>query len=333
MWAVKNRTSYAVGKAWGRDKDGIHEWIVAVKGTFDIKRDGGLALADEQLAPLILPEYNGEDGASSLRYDTDLVGFKPTTDVVLNSTAYAPCGRPATEFLVSLRVGPIYKEIKVIGDRKWVQGRLGLSPSAAKPITQLPIVYERAFGGYDQSDSDPKKQRIDTRNPVGCGLVAREGQALPNFEYPDKSLEKAGPAGFGALASHWSPRLELSGTYDEAWQKSRYPLLPADWDPRSLLCSPADQRPETHLQGGELVELRNLSSTGVLRFALPKLHFTFRTLFSTGFGMRAKEHGGHLATLILEPDHPRVSLVWLSTLACRTDGDYLEETIITEGSP
>ena len=90
MWAVTNHTPYKVGRAWGRDKDGVHEWIVAVKGTFDIKPDGSLKLADEQLEPLLLPEYNGEAGVSSLRYDADLVAPKPTTDVVLNGTAYAP---------------------------------------------------------------------------------------------------------------------------------------------------------------------------------------------------------------------------------------------------
>ena len=82
MWAVTNRTPYKVGRVWGRDKEGVHEWIVAVKGTFDIKSDGSLRLADEQLEPLLLPEYNGEPGVSSLRYDADLVALKPTTDVV-----------------------------------------------------------------------------------------------------------------------------------------------------------------------------------------------------------------------------------------------------------
>src|SRR5438045_9584654 len=98
MWAIKNHTPYAATGMWGRDKDGVHEWIVAIKGTFDIKRDGRLALADEQPVPLLLPEYHGEAGESSLRYEADLVGMKPTTDILLNGTAYAPGGRPAHEF-------------------------------------------------------------------------------------------------------------------------------------------------------------------------------------------------------------------------------------------
>src|SRR6267378_131614 len=185
MWAVENHTPYAVERTWGRDKDGVHEWIVAVKATFNIKSDGNLLLADEQLEPLFLPEYNGEYGASSLRYDADLVGPKPTTDVVLNGTAYAPMERPATEFLVSLRLGAIYKVIKVMGNRTFERGVFGGGgPSAPEPVTIVPIVYERAFGGSEQSDPDPRRQQLDIRNPVGCGLVPQVGRALPNFEYP-----------------------------------------------------------------------------------------------------------------------------------------------------
>jgi hypothetical protein len=330
MWVVTNHTPYKVGRVWGRDKDGVHEWIVVVKGTFDIKPDGNLRLADEQLEPLHLPEYHGDAGASSLRYDADLVSPKPTTDVVLNGTAYAPKGRPSTNFLVSLRVGRVHKVIRVVGNRRWKRGLFGLKPSASEPITALPIIYERAYGGYDQTEPDPKMQRLDSRNPVGCGVVARSknrlGKSLPNFEYPKGKLEKAGPAGFGAIDSYWSPRRELQGTYDEAWQKSRYPLLPSDWDPRSLLCSPPDQRPQNHLRGGELVELENLTPNGKLRFALPRAYLRFLTHIDN----RTEEHERRLATVIIEPDYPRVIIVWQSVLAVRTNGDYLDETIVSE---
>jgi hypothetical protein len=326
MWTVTNRTPFAAGRIWGRDKNGLHEWIVAVKGTFDIKPDGKLVLAEQQLPPLRAPEYNGEDGTSSLRYDADLVGPKPATDVVLNGTAYAPHGRKSAEFLVSLRLGAHLKAINVVGHRYWQHGLLGLHPSEPEPVTRVPIVYERAYGGFDQANPDPKAQRLDTRNPVGCGVVRKPGQALPNFEYPGRSVEKTGPAGFGALASYWSPRRELSGTYDEAWKKGRFPLLPEDWDPRSLLCSPADQRSGGHLQGGELVELGFLTPEGKLRFTLPKVDLHFRTRIDN----RTEEHPGQLATVIIEPDFPRVIMVWQSVLAVRNDGDYLDETVVTE---
>jgi hypothetical protein len=326
MWAVLNCTPYAADRSWGRDKNGVHEWIVAVKATFDVKPNGNLVLADEQPPPLLVPEYNGKDGASSLRYEADLVGPKPATDVVLNGTAYAPQGRPTAEFPVSLRLGSMHKIIKVVGHRAWKHGMFGGSPSAPEPVTQVPIVYERAYGGFDQSDLDPKKHRLDARNPVGCGMVTQAGQPLPSFEYPSGRIEEAGPAGFGALASYWSPRRELSGTYDEAWQKGRFPLLPEDWDPRCLLCSPADQRLDGYLRGGELVELENLTPDGKLRFTLPKVYLRFRTRIDK----RTEEHQGRLSTVVIEPDLWRLTMVWQSCLKVRTNVDYLDETIVSE---
>jgi len=330
MWRIRNSTSYKAGKTWGRDRAGVHEWIVAVKATFDIGRDGVLSLAEEQLDPLLAPEYHTESGLSSLRYDADLVSMKPTTDVVVNGTAYAPGGKPSTDFVVAMKVGPVRKVLRVRGDRRWGIGPFGSVPSSPEYVTRVPIVYERAYGGYDHVDPDPARQRLDPRNPVGVGVVAepgrRIGQPVPNFEYPNGDLEKNGPAGFGPIDCFWSPRRELQGTYDKAWERNRMPLLPEDWDPRSLLCSPVDQRPDTHLRGGELVELTNLTPEGKLSFLLPKIHLAF----STHIDGRIEEHRARLSTVILEPDHPRVVMVWLSSLTVRGNYEYLDATFINE---
>lgn len=331
MWSVTNETPYAAEGSWGRDKDGIHEWIVAVRATFDVQANGTLTLADEQSEPLLTPEYHGEPGRSSLRFDADFAARKPTTDIVLNGTAYAPGGQPTKEFLISLQVGDVQKQLKVVGNRVRRRG-LFSGISAVEPVTEVPVVYERAFGGFSDPDAEPARQQMDSRNPVGCGLSLDDGQPLPNFEYPGGNIEKDGPAGFGALASYWSPRLEMQGTYDDAWEQSRCPLMPTDWHPESLLCAPRDQRPAQHLVGGEPVELRNLTRTGLLQFLLPEVQLRFRTVFAMRTGTDIREHEGRLATVILEPDLPRVTMVWESALTCRSDGDYLEETIVEEGS-
>lgn len=330
MWALNNRTPYKVEACWGRDSNGVHEWLVAVKGTFEIDSDGSVSLADEQMPPLLLPEYHGEAGTSSLRYDADVVAMKPATDVILNGTAYAPKGIPSTDFSISLRVHDIYKELRVLGNRRWRRGILGITPSAAEAIVDLPVRYEHAFGGYDRTHEDPKHQRMEARNPVGRGVATRSehliDQFLPNFAYPGKKPEESAPAGFGAIDSFWSPRRELSGTYDSAWEENRSPLLPEDWDSRSLLCSPPDQRPESYLRGGERVELHHLTRNGVLRFELPKVFLTFSTYFSGD----VTEHRSRLTTVVIEPDAPRVIMVWLSSLICRQDIDYLDTTIVAE---
>lgn len=325
MWSVVNRTSYSAKGAWGRNQNGSHEWLVAVKGVFDISNNGRVSLSDNQEEPRLLPEYRADSGTSSLRYESDLLGSKPSTDIILNGTAYAPKGRPSTAFVVSLRIGQVYKELKVVGDRFW-EGGLFRRISPPHPVAEVPVIYERAYGGFDNTDPDPRRQRMDPRNPVGCGLVTEKGSPLPNFEYPGQDLETAGPAGFASIASHWSPRRELNGTFDAQWRLRRSPLLPADWDPLSLLCAPKDQRPNGFLIGGEVVELINLTANGRLSFLLPKVQL----IFSTRIHRRIVEHQSQLTSVIIEPDEGRVIMVWLSCLPCHADVDYLERTTIHE---
>ena len=188
-WAIDNHTPFAAERAWGRDKDGVPEWFVAVRGTFDIKPEGTLAIADEQ-SRRCSSEYNGDDGVSSLRYDVDLVAPKPTTDVLINGTAYAPKGRPARSSWSRCERRARGQE----GDQGRRQsgagtGRVRPSPRRQNRSPRSPSSTSALYGGYDRTDPDPKKQRMDPRNPVGCGLVVPEGQPLPNFEYQDGAGE------------------------------------------------------------------------------------------------------------------------------------------------
>ena len=73
-----------------------------------------------------------------------------------------------------------------------------------------------------------------------------------------------------------------------------------------------------------MVELINLTPTGVLRFALPKVHLGFTTFFAG----EPRHHSGQLDAVIIEPDKNRVMLVWQSLLACHDDVDYLDNTRI-----
>lgn len=182
MWTLVNRTPYAADRTWVQDPDGTKRWVVVVKATFGIHADGRLTLADEQLPPLLAPEYHGVDGASSLRYEADLVPPKPGTDVVLVGHAYAPGGRPATHVPVALGVGSQRKILAVTGDRVWKRSLVGtVVPSAPVPFLRLPLVYERAYGGHDACSSDPEAQRMFAENPVGIGHVAhRASLRLPH---------------------------------------------------------------------------------------------------------------------------------------------------------
>src|SRR5215510_7518555 len=282
MWLVDNTTPVSADYAWVRDRNGAEVWLVAVKCTFDIHPDGSTDVSEDQPPVLRLSEHTGEPGSSSLRFETDLVPAKKTTDVIVAGHAYAPGGRPVTELEVGFRVGPVQKILRVTGARTWRAAR----PSSPEPLSKMPLVYERAFGGVDRKSEKPE-QDWEWRNPVGVGFaVARDHldrTALPNIEYPNEPIrswsDRPRPAGFGPIASHWQPRASYAGTYDEAWMKQRYPLLPLDLDDRFYQCAPPDQQAPEFLRGGEPVVLHHLTPGGTLRFVLPKVFLGFETRF------------------------------------------------------
>jgi hypothetical protein len=330
MWQVDNRTPFAAERGWVRDRNGAEVWLLAVKCTFDIRPDGSTEVSPEQPPVLRVPEYHGEPGQSSLRYEADLVLSKTTTDIIVNGHAYAPGRQSVEQMEAGFRVGPVQKIVRISGDRVW--GAAG--PSAPRPFTKMPLVYERAFGGVDARSDRPDRD-WDWRNPLGTGFaVSREhlgGVALPNIEYPNDVVaawnDRPQPAGLGPIGSHWQPRAGFAGTYDERWMQTRRPLLPEDFDERFFQCAPQDQQAPGFLRGGEPVVLYRLTPERDLRFALPTIYLGFDTHFFDG--SRVIHRARRLHTVILEPDVPRVSLVWHTALACHFKVQTLERTIVT----
>lgn len=332
VWALANQTPYAADRNWTRDEHGVHWWVVAVRATFMIATDGKLSLADEQLPPVLAPEHYGNPGESSLRYDSDLLARKPSTDVIVLGSAHAPGAKPASIVPVALRVGSVDKTLLVHGERVYHQAWGGLSVTAPVPFTRRAIRYELAFGGHDRSDPDPRGHRLDERNPIGRGF-ARRNTSVANtpahaIEYPGSNPATAGPAGFGPIDRHWLPRRALAGTYDAAWVKTKHPLLPGDYDPGFAMCAPTDQRPSHALRGGERLGLFNLSPEGALVLDLPHV----RLELQSRFGRSIRSHSPTVLTTVLaEPDDRRLSLVWQSLLrVAALDTDYLDETMIIE---
>src|SRR5690606_15171674 len=132
VWSLANRTPYAAERNSTRDQDGAHWWLVAVRATFTIGPNAKLTLADEQLPPVLAPEHHGEAGKSSLRYDSDLLARKPSTDLLVLGTAHAPHGKPAATVPVVLRLGSLEKTLLVHGERVYYDGLAGLATTAPR---------------------------------------------------------------------------------------------------------------------------------------------------------------------------------------------------------
>lgn len=165
MWQIDNRTPFAADRGWVRDRRGTEVWLVAVKCTFDVGPDGSTVVSAHQPPVLRAAEYTGAPGKSSLRFDSDLILTNKTTDVIVVGDAHAPGGRPVAELDVGLRVGPIQKILRVVGDRVW--GAFGAS--TPEPFVRMPLLYECAFGGVDGASANPERA-TEWRNPSGPGL-------------------------------------------------------------------------------------------------------------------------------------------------------------------
>jgi hypothetical protein len=303
-----------------------------------VRPDGSTEVAKEQPEITRSPVYRGEPGQSSLIYDNDFVLAKKTTDVVVNGTAYATGGpgAKARSVDVAMQVGPVKKVLKVSGERAWGPRGSWLSPPV--PFSSMPLTYERAFGGVDKGSDHPE---VDWHwpNPVGTGFVkarARiEGVRAPNVEYPDQLVTDwnslPAPAGFGVIGSHWRERAAFAGTYDAAWSDKRQPLLPLDFDLRHFQTVPKDQQAPAFLRGGEPVGLVGLTPSGSLRFALPKVDLALETRFMDG--ERRAHEAPLLHTVIIEPDFPRVSLVWHLAMECHAKAYKLEKTRVELRKP
>jgi len=325
MWAVTNQTRFKAERSFVRDRDGAEIWLVAVRATFSVLPDGTVVLAEEQQDVCLVPQFFGEPTASSLRYDGDLVRTKSGTDVVLHAHAHAPYGHPVPFAEVGFSVGGLSKQLRVVGDRVWEFGWSSLVPSEPQRFTSMPICYERACGG-----AIPNSDSRDPSNPVGVGAAATSGGPVPNIELVGNPIESPRhlglPAGFGPIPCHWQPRLKLAGTYNEAWQQERQPLVPDDFQDAYFRCAPTDQQCDWFLQGGEEVVLRNLTPEGVLCFRLPRVRLGFRTRVDGS----SIHHRGDLHTVIIEPAERRLIMVWHTALPCHHTLYTLKETVVFE---
>lgn len=120
---------------------------------------------------------------------------------------------PVTQAVVRVRCGAFEHAMRVTGDRVWlprVDG--GLTASAPVPFTEMPLSYERAFGGVARSQG---VAAAHPDNPDGRGYSIErddaEGKALPNLEAADGPFVTAwddapAPVGWGPYPMSWGLR-------------------------------------------------------------------------------------------------------------------------------
>ncbi len=338
---LHNGTRMKAAYTMGVNPSGRESLVVVVKGTYLIPRDSGSVpqLASGQVDLVMADEFTGDPGFSAPLRESDFAACKPRCDVLFDGCAHAPAGKPAPRVQVGLRVGKMMKSFEVVGDRFWKKDFLGVAATAPAPFTRMPISYDVAYGGSDQSHPDPKRHAAWAENPVGRGFhvnqekEAIDGNALPNTEETGKPVVapdgRYRPMSLGPVGRGWQPRLKHAGTYDQNWIDHIFPFLPADFDERYFQCAPDDQQID-YPQGGEEVVLMNLTPAGRTAFSLPPVELPV-TFYPRG---RAEETVQAVVdTLVIEPEAGRFSLVWRATLPLRKNMLEIAEVVVGRMSP
>jgi hypothetical protein len=286
-----------------------------LKATYDLT-DRGLALAPDQVPVNLAGESYGDPAETSYRYEPECAFPKVATDVVLVGSAVAPKAG-MHEMLVAFQVGPMKKGVRVLGDRAFYKGAVGVSMTNPTAFERIPLKWEKAFGGWDRSLPEERKHSCEPRNPVGVGHRGsgsrfEEGLRCPNLEDPARPFKGWGdhppPAGFGFLSPNWMPRTQHAGTYDEAWETKRAPLLPKDFDRRFFNAAPPDLVAGGYLRGDESVVASGVRAEGGYSFRLPAVGPPKLTVAHAGRADQAVP--ANLDTVIVDTDARKVFLFW-----------------------
>ena len=314
---VVNTSGLAYGPLlWQRGPDDFAVTVV-VKATLRLVADGPAELAEEQCLPAGDEAYEDDDGTGPPRYEFDFAPYKPRADVMAVGTAYAPQRRPVPSFPVSMRIGPVSRDLTVIGERRWVRTFPFAKMSDPRPIERCALRYQQAFGGPGLPS-----------NPVGTGHGSREEdgpQQLPLLEDPAHPIrsprDKAAPACFGPIPRSWKPRTERMGTYDKRWLKTRWPGYPEDFDWGHFNAAPRSQQVDGFLRGDEAFEFVHLHAEHErLSGQLPGWRArAFVDRRADEDGIELEEVALQLDTLWVDLDADRLVLLWRGTFPVASD--------------
>lgn len=321
-----NATRMLAGYTMGLEPSGRELLVIVIKGSFRIPEGGEpidrVSLADPQLPLVMADTFTAAPGFSAPVDETDFAPRKRYCDVLLHGSAYAPEGRPATRLVAGLQIGPWSKRLAVVGARHWDCGAATLRVSPAQSFVRQAISYDVAFGGTDLHHQDPKEHAAYLLNPVGRGFHKHlrkewvDGTPLPSTEEPGRSVSDTDggyrPMALGPVGRGWEPRARLAGTYDGDWLDKHFPFLPPDFDERYYQAAPPDQQlPLSFLaEAPREVVLTNLTSSGICRFALPRLMAPVHVFPKRG---AREDYAATLDTLVIRPDDRCFTMTWRVT--------------------
>ncbi len=206
---------------------------IIAKASFDIENRARAKFSDSQQIEIYendVSEKKGGSNSQAIVHESDLIAFKPLTDVVFHGNAHCPPGKKAYYLDVGLQVANRKKIIRAIGNRRAIALPTGIKFSDPIAFEEMPISYNLAYGGKDLK-SEQGMEYSYQKNPLGKGFVVKKNQSslqdleLPNLENPSQLLTPSNlalekyenwikwpePAGLGYVGKNFYPRYTFSG--------------------------------------------------------------------------------------------------------------------------
>lgn len=241
--------------------------------------------------------------------DHDLAPPKPAFDVIVAGYATAPPGHAALFVDAGVRIGAHTAGMRAFAPRCWQRGWLGYRAQAlADTVRRVPVSYALADW--------PSGFAVDT-------APDRHPACLPWIEAPHSPSERrhhsGTPAGLGFWPENAAHRARHGGTYDPAWQTTRAPDLPADFNPRFYNAAHPDLQLKHAPAPGSAIRLVHLAPQAIVDAAFPALSLAVQARTASG-----RVHAALAMqpdTLILEPDHDRLSVVWRALVPAGEQGE------------
>lgn len=185
--------------------------LLSAKATFVLDDSGAATLDTQDAHPMHPADVVTDYGIVPPDFAPRRTG---TVEVFLVGKAHADGGRPTRAMRVAIELGAERRELLVFGDRHWVGEGSRATPSEPMPFVEMPLSWDRAFGGSSEIfvDRDNSIPVLEQWNPLGKGFDAASylpgirdavGAApgypllhpayqrlLPNLEHPSHRIER-----------------------------------------------------------------------------------------------------------------------------------------------
>jgi hypothetical protein len=251
---------------------------VVVKADFAFVHDGAAARLDDVDTIAREDRRHRDHPLASVVAPSDMVPSRPHADVLLVGSAKS--AQPVTELAVRLGV---FREARPVLDKL-------LSVEDAAPFTEMPLLYERAYGAS-----------VDPANPAGME------EAHPDVVYPDRRRVMAG---FGPIGMLWRDRRRLRGSLRGLFGAETV-VVPPNMDWQYFQSAPPDQRCP-HLAGDEWILAQGVHREHALwRTQLPRAAAAGVVFGVTGHDDPTGSPIGFACDqLLVDVDRGRLTLVW-----------------------